>query len=188
MARDGTMRGGPRVGQGRPKKALSEKIESGNPGGRKLQQLDFPEIPDFEEPEELAGEEMPPVREFMTEEQRNGEKFYAEEIYHSTWRWLKMLGCEKLVSTELIEQYAMHKARWIQCEMALSRYGLLGKHPTSGSPIQSPYSAMALNFSKQATQIFYQIDQVVKEHCLVDYNGPSPQDDAMEILLRARKG
>lgn len=188
MARDGTMRGGPRVGQGRPRKALSEKIEAGNPGHRPLQQLEYPDIPDFEEPEELRGEEMPPVRDFMTEQQRNGERFYAEEIFESMWNWLKMLGCEKLVSTELIEQYSMHKARWIQCEMALTKYGLLGKHPTSGSPIQSPYSAMALNFSKQATQIFYSIDQVVKEHCSTSYDGPTPQDDAMEILLRARKG
>ena len=32
MARDGTNRGGARPGAGRPKKALSEKIASGNPG------------------------------------------------------------------------------------------------------------------------------------------------------------
>ena len=187
MAKDGTLRGGPRVGQGRPKKALAEKIENGNPGNRPLKQLEHPAIPDLDVPDDMDGVDMPPVREFMTEEQRNGEKFYEKEIFERTWLWLKQLGCEKLVSTETIEQYAMHKARWIQCEMALSKYGLLGKHPTSNAPIQSPYSAMALNFSKQATQIFYQIDQVVKEHCSVDYNIPTPEDDVMEILLRSRK-
>ena len=31
------MRGGPRFGQGRPPKAIQEKIAAGNPGGRKLQ-------------------------------------------------------------------------------------------------------------------------------------------------------
>lgn len=40
MAKDGTNRGGARPGAGRPKKALSEKIASGNPGGRTLTQID----------------------------------------------------------------------------------------------------------------------------------------------------
>ena len=34
MAKDGTNRGGFRVGAGRKPKAITEKIESGNPGGR----------------------------------------------------------------------------------------------------------------------------------------------------------
>ena len=35
MAKDGTARGGARAGSGRKPKSLTEKIESGNPGGRK---------------------------------------------------------------------------------------------------------------------------------------------------------
>ena len=48
MAKDGTNRGGARPGAGRPKKALSEKIASGNPGGRALTQIVVPDdIPDL---------------------------------------------------------------------------------------------------------------------------------------------
>ena len=42
MAKDGTRRGGARPGAGRKKKSLQEKLETGNPGGRKLQILDIP--------------------------------------------------------------------------------------------------------------------------------------------------
>ena len=41
MSKDGTNRGGSRPGAGRKPKAISEKIESGNPGGRKLTLIDF---------------------------------------------------------------------------------------------------------------------------------------------------
>ena len=43
-------------------------------------------------------------------------------------------------------------------------------------------------FTKQANQSWYQIYQIVRENCSTDYNGPNPQDDVMERLLRARKG
>ena len=36
MAKDGTCRGGARVGAGAKKKPLADKISAGNPGGRKL--------------------------------------------------------------------------------------------------------------------------------------------------------
>jgi hypothetical protein len=40
---------------------------------------------------------------------------------------------------------------------------------------------------KQVNNLWYQIFQVVKENCSTDYEcGPSPQDDLMERLLRAR--
>ena len=41
MSKDGTNRGGCRPGAGRKPKALTEKLASGNPGGRKLTTLDF---------------------------------------------------------------------------------------------------------------------------------------------------
>ena len=37
-------RGGKRPGAGRKKKALTEKVESGNPGGRTLNVLDIPDV------------------------------------------------------------------------------------------------------------------------------------------------
>ena len=120
--------------------------------------------------------------------QKNGKDLCAEEVYRDTWAWLKARGCEMLVNNQLIEQYAMSVSRWIQCEEAISEYGFLAKHPTTGNAIASPYVAMSRDYMKQVNQVWYQIYQIVKENCAVEFGGRSPQDDLMERLLTARKG
>ena len=57
-----------------------------------------------------------------------------------------------------------------------------------GTPIASPYVSMSQQYMKQVNQIWYQIYQVVKENCSVEWQGSTPQDDVMERLLRARNG
>ena len=178
MAKDGTMRGGPRPGQGRPKKALTEKINNGTADAAPVLQV----------PDELVGADMPPVKDYMKMAQKNGETFFAEEVYTETWQWLKERGCEKLVNPQIIEQYAMSVARWIAVEVFISETGYLARHPTTGNAIASPYVSMSRDYMKQVNQIWYQIYQVVKENCSVEWGGASPQDDIMEKLLRARKG
>lgn len=184
MAKDGTLRGGIRVGQtGRPKKSLLEKTDVTNPSKNKIGVLD---IPDNLEGADLVGEDMPPVKEYMSAKQRDGKSLEAGEIYINTLQWLKRLNCDKYVNPQLIEQYSMSVARWLQCEEAITKFGFLGKHPTSGAPIQSPYVAMSQSFMKQANVSWLQIFQIVKENCTVDYKGINPQDDLMERLLQAR--
>ena len=182
MAKDGTLRGGARAGSGRKSKALSEKLNNGNPGGRKLTVMEFSPSSD------LTGESMPEVKSYMTDRQKNGDDFDAEEVFKETWDWLKERGCERLVSAQLIRNYAMAVSRWIQCERAISEFGFLAKHPTTGAAIQSPYVAMSQNYMKQANNLWYQIFQVVKENCSTEYQGATPHDDAMEMLLRSRRG
>ena len=183
MAKDGTMRGGQRWGAGHPVRPAVEKINDGNPGGRPIMVMDLPEPPD------LLGEEMPKPKEYLTQEQRNGIDLCAVEVYEETWQWLQKCGCEKLVNPGLVDQYAMSVARYIQCETAISMYGPLAKHPTTGNPIASPYVSMSQTYQKQASQIWYQINQVVKENCTSEYgSGPGPGDDMMEVLLRMKGG
>ncbi|MCF0259917.1 MAG: P27 family phage terminase small subunit, partial [Erysipelotrichaceae bacterium] len=100
-----------------------------------------------------------------------------------TWNWLKARGCEKQVNPQLLEEYAMSVSRWIQCEEAISEFGFLAKHPTTGMATTSPYVAMAQNFQKQMNNAWFQIYQIVKDNCSVDYSGPNPQDNVMEMLL-----
>lgn len=78
-------------------------------------------------------------------------------------------------------------ARYVQCEEAATTYGLLGKHPTTGGAITSPFVTMAQSFQKQANLLWSEIFEVVKQNSLTPYEG-MPQDDAMERLLRARRG
>ena len=177
MAKDGTNRGGSRVGAGRKPKALSEKIHE----GRAARVVQLPEVP------ELQGADMPPVKYYMTGIQKSGIELDAKEVYEETWDWLKSRHCVNLVSSQIIHQYAMAVARWIQCEMAVSEYGFLAKHPTTGAAIASPYVAMSREYMKQINQIWYQISQIVKENNSSSYQGANPQDDMMERLLTARR-
>lgn len=175
MAKDGTRRGGARVGAGRKKKPLSENIQE----GKKADSLSL-STPD------LKGEDMPPVKDYMVAQQKNGEKFIAKDVYEDTWLWLKERGCENVVNPQLVQQYAMAVARWVQCENAVSDFGFLAKHPTTGAAIASPYVAMSREYLKQVNQCWFQIFQLVKENSTSDFNGRTPQDDLMERLLSGK--
>lgn len=177
MAKDGSMRGGARAGAGRKKKSLEKHIIDGDLWGVKV--LEPPR-------QSLQGVGMPAVKEYMKAQQASGANNYAEDIYTDVWNWLQERGVEQLINPQLIEQYAMSVNRWIQCEEAVSKYGFLSKHPTSGNAIASPFVSMSQNFMKQVNQCWYQIYQIVRENCSEDYRGATPQDDVMEELLRGR--
>lgn len=171
--------GGARLGAGRKKKALTEKIGAGNPGGKTLKVLDIPDV---------SGVEMPKPHDFLSAPQRDGSQLQAKEIYEETWQWLKSIGCTALVSPALLERYAMCSARWIQCEETTTQPGFLSKHPTTGKPIPSPFVNIGINYMNQSCRLWSEIFQIVKENCSTDYSGSNPQDDLMERLLTARKG
>lgn len=173
MAKDGTARGGPRPGTGPKRKPLVEKLEAGNLEGATV----------FPIPDDLEGWDMPPVKEYMKAKQKNGKDLVAPQIYKETWDWLKARNCEKIVNPQLLEEYSMAVSRWIQCEDAISEFGFLAKHPTTGMATTSPYVNMAQNFQKQMNNAWYQIYQIVRENCSVSYSGPNPQDNVMEMLL-----
>ncbi|MDD7452047.1 MAG: P27 family phage terminase small subunit [Treponema sp.] len=178
MAKDGTARGGQRVGSGRKPNALADKISQ----GMSANVLSFPQAADLE------GEETPPVKDFLKASQKSGVDLCAEDVFRSTYLWLKERGCERYVNTQLIEQYAMSVSRWIQCETMISEYGFLGKHPTTGAAITSPYVTMSQQYIKQVNQCWYQIYHIVKDNCSVEFGGTNPNDSLMERLLTARKG
>ncbi len=182
VAKDGTNRGGARVGSGAKKKSIVEKIAEGNPGKRKLSVIEFPDTAN------LVGQLMPEPNKMLSSIQKDGTTLVASEIYKSTWRWLNERGCAALVSPQLLERYSMSVARWIQCEEAVTNYGFLAKHPTTGNAIPSPYVAMSQNFMSQTNRLWFEIFQLVKENCTGEFSGSNPQDDVMERLLRARKG
>ena len=136
-------------------------------------------------PAELESVDMPPVRDFLTEVQRDGTKLCAQEIYEETYTWLKKMKCDAIVSRQLVEQYAMSVGRWIHCEQTISKLGYIAKHPTTSNPIASPYVKMAQDYMKQVSTVWNEIYQIVKENCSGEY-GVTPQDSTMELLLRAR--
>lgn len=183
MAKDGTNRGGARIGAGAKKKPLADKITKCKPGKRKLTVIEFEN-----QAANLEGQAMPKPSKLLSATQKDGKPLVAEEVYKATWEWLAERRCASLVSPQLLERYAMSVARWIQCEEAITDYGFFAKHPTTGNAMQSPYVAMSQNFMSQTNRLWMEIYQIVKENCATEYKGETPMDDAMERLLRARKG
>lgn len=190
MARDGTNRGGRRVRAGDKPAPAAEKIQK----GQQVQILnnDIPtlsptelEAVDLPEGAVMNGVDMPKPSDYLSARQKNGVPLGADEIYKETWLWLKERNCEKLVNPRLIEAYAQAFARYIQCEEAISTYGLLGKHPTTGGVITSPFVQMSQQYQKSANLIWYEIYDIVKQNCTEVFE--DNPNDTMELLLRARR-
>ena len=191
MAKDGTDRGGRRVRAGDKPMSAVEKIQKGLP--IQIMNNDIPELEtaeleavDLPEGAVLQGADMPKPGDYLSARQKNGIPLGADEIYKETWLWLKKRGCENLVNKRLIESYAQAFARYIQCEDAVSTYGLLGKHPTTGGVMVSPFVQMSQQFQKSANMIWYEIYDIVKQNCTETFE--DNLNDTMEQLLRKRRG
>ena len=150
MARDGTARGSNiKVNAGRKSKALAEKMAAGNPGGRKLKVIDLPDGV------ELEGADIPEPSSYIKSKQKAVGEFDAEHIYRYIYLYLKDKGCDKLVSKHLVEQYAMSVSRLMQCEEAISEYGFLSKHPTTGSKdFFSKFRASSFTWHSDGASVF----------------------------------
>ena len=173
MAKDGTMRGGARIGSGKKRKGLDERLQEGT--ANKALVLNVLES----EPEQ--DEE---IKDYLTREQADGSVLRTREVLRLTKAWIKAMGCEAVIPSQLVEQYALAVARWIQCEEHISAEGYLGLHPTTGGVCQSPFVSMSKDYKKQMNTDWFLIWQIVKENSSVSYKG-DPQDDMMEQLLGA---
>ncbi len=131
---------------------------------------------------------MPKPSAMLSATQKDGKTLVAAEVYERPGPGWRSGAAPLSFPRSFLERYAMSVARWIQCEEAITEYGFLAKHPTTGNAIQSPYVAMSQNFMSQTNRLWMEIYQIVKENCSSEYGGATPQDDVMERLLSARKG
>lgn len=189
IAKDGTYRGGRRVKAGGKPLPAIEKIQKGEEVKVMLNNIETftpyeLEAVDLPEGAVLEGYDMPSPSEYLSAKQKNGIPLGADEIYKETWMWLKERNCERLVNPRLLESYSQAFARYIQCEEAISKFGLLGKHPTTGGVIASPFVQMSSQFQKSANLLWYEIYDIVKENCTEVYE--TQGEDIMEKLLRMK--
>lgn len=190
MAKDGTNRGGRRVKAGSKPDALTDKIAVGK-SAKIFEPIDFDIDSDFEtdnfmDTADLEGENIPKPSEYLKSRQKDGSLLGADRIFNETWLWLKKRKCDKFVNPRLVESYSQAFARYIQCEEAISKFGFLGKHPTTGAAIANPFVQMSVSFQKQANLLWYEIFDIVKQNCTKDFSD-TPQDNVMELLLTARR-
>ena len=176
MAKDGTQRGGSRIGAGKKRKPLEEKILEGKADNSATE---------VALSSSGTSKPMPQLKKFMTAKQKHSEHLQTRKIYSEIWNWLVERSCENLVDNQLLEQYSMCVARWQQCEDYISQCGLLGEHPTTGGEMISVYVKMSLDWQKQINQLRYQIYAAVRDNSTgIVVNG---QEDVMEGLLRRVK-
>ena len=168
---------GSRVGSGRKRKPLYEKLEDGNPGRRKLEVLEFTCL--------TFRTEMPPPREMLSATEKDSSTLEAAEIYEETWNWLNE-GLYTFNYT-LLERYAIVQ-QMDAVRGSCDRVWLLAKHQTTGNAMQSPYVAMSQNFMTQTNRLWLEIYQIIRENSATEFIGGNPQDDMMERLLTMRKG
>jgi hypothetical protein len=173
-AKDGTNRGGYRVGAGRKKKPLAEKILDGQAENLKA------ESPVLESDNFI----IPEPRDFINTEQRGlaGVTNESRAIYDDTMKWLAERGCADSVPRGLVEKYAVATARWEQCDRLISMGGVTSKHPTTGAQIASPFVSMSLHWLKQANQQWHLIEAKVQEICGDDISGANRNDPMEQIL------
>ena len=164
MAKDGTNRGGMRIGAGKKRKPSEDNLIDGTA-------IFAPK----------TAKKKP--KKYLTAKQADGGKLCAKRIYEEIAEWIAAHGCAAVVPTQLIADYAMATARHIQCESYLSQFGLLSKHPTTGEPISSPFFKMSNECLKLSSQLWYQIYTAVKENAPHGIIVSDPEDD-MEKLFR----
>ena len=168
MARDGTNRGGLRIGAGRKRKSLEERLLEGEiiPTEILGTQKDF---------------EIPKPKSYLTADSKSG-KVYAGRIYLETYDYLKKCGCAEIIPPQLVSNFAQAVSQHIQAEEIIKQTGLLSRHPTTGEPMANPLVKISLDYLKMAQQIWYMIFQTVKENSISTGGGSAT--DTMELILR----
>ena len=171
MAKDGTTRGGTRIGAGRKSKSAEEKRLEG------VENL----------PKKIKNNQkkIKNPKSYLTATQKDGSKTFARRIYRETYDWLKKNNCADLISAQLVENFSQCAGRHIQAEMQISQSGFIIRQPTTGEPLITPLVKISLDYLKAAQQLWYQISQFAKENGT--YNGGDEAADIMERILTFRK-
>jgi len=164
-------RGGARPGSGRKKKPLAEKILAGNPGKRTLKVTEFYGVP-------ADGELTPP--DFLKIASKETAVNYptADVIFSQVTEWLKGTGCGHLISPTLIEDFAINRRAFFECEFMNKKLGRIagGK--------RSPYVDMAVQYATLMRTAWDRIWQIVAQNTEKNYGSlRSDGEDVMEQLL-----
>jgi hypothetical protein len=165
MAKDGTLRGGRRVGAGHPRSPLTEKLLTGN-HGKPITHLKV--LP--------SDEEQKPDGFIMLDGIEGGFEIpTAESIYTIMRDFLERTGCVDVVPISLVEDFAFLRRSYLECEYMNRKKGRL----IDGS--RSPYVAMALDYQKASLQVFNHIWSIVEKNSAEQYE---KKNDFLNMLTQ----
>jgi hypothetical protein len=176
------MPGGRRPGAGRPRKALTARIEEGigKVSHAPPKVLEFP--PETEKPKRKKSK----YPSFLDISSKEGDDSLptAADIYKQTKVWVEDSGCERFVNHQLIEDFAFTRRSYLEAEYMCKKLGRIFRDGESVKP--SPYVKHALEYLKAMTLLYREIQQIITQNCTVDYNGKSTQDNAFLKALTER--
>ena len=162
MAKDGTRRGGARVGAGRPRKQKPENPET---------VLQIVTVADAER------NSFPAFNRDLCDAKGAYSLATAEDVYYSVYKFARDNGAEGRVPKELVELFAVTYSRWVQVEKEISKDGFTAEHPTTGAPCKSPLVDVSNTYSKQAHNYWYSIWSAIKDA------DPDTDHDDMDTML-----
>ena len=161
--------GGYRINSGRKKKTDTlPKLES-TKSGEVVEILDFG-------PDAMELPKDPP--EYLSDK--------AKEIYTNVYEWLKSIDCLKGIQSYTLEEYAICKSRWMECEQMNSTHGLLLKD-ANGKMLVSPYVAVGSKYLKEANDAWAKIHAIVVKTRKTTLTDDEGEVDELEELFK-RKG
>ena len=171
--------GGSRANCGRKGKSrLQKELEGDIP----MSNNNVPEVVD--KVEDIPSDVMiPKVKDYMKMDQRTGKPLGADLILNDMINYLKKIRCLGLVNPMLVEQYAMDRARYIQCQNALSEYGLIIRKQSNGNTVPSPFYTMLSGLEKSMNNTYYMIDRVIRDNCKDGYHEYTESEWVMERIL-----
>jgi hypothetical protein len=165
-------RGGKRTGAGRPKKALSVRVDEGIDAvsHRKPKVLKFPP----ETKNNQSGEENTQNNQTERDSPAHLDIYgkyehipvpSAADIYKITLDWVKSAGCERFVSEQLIEDFANTRRSYLECE-----YTCKTKGRTNDKGQMSPYVKASIEYLKQNMVIYREIMAIILQNSTKDFS------------------
>ena len=156
-------RGGFRANSGRKKKSDQQKILEGKLDANVLKARTVEgESVDVE----VIDSDLPPLRDYMTKQQKNGTYLQAEEEYKRVLEWIKKSGCEDKVPKNLIEQYVMNRCRYIELQNSVSEYGYVVKKGSNGNIQPNPFFQMLQEQERTLNVSYNNIDNIIRQRSI----------------------
>jgi hypothetical protein len=174
--------GGKRPGAGRPRKALTARIEEGLEvtSHKPPRVLDYPE----KSKNQTAGDQkskltqLPTFLEMASKE--GGDNLpSATEIYEQTRAWVADAGCERYVPGQLMEDFAFTRRSYLEAEYMNKKLGRVMKDGKV-----SPYVRSALEYLKATTTLYREIQSIVAQNATADYQGNKPNEFLLMLQNR----
>jgi len=166
--------GGKRPGAGRPRKALTTRLEEGI-GAVKHSKPKVLEYPDeIQKSNNQKSKSTIPARTaetlptFLDMSSKEGDDSLpsAADIYTQTLDWVRDAGCERYVPKQLIEDFAFTRRSYLEAEYMNKK---LGRAMKDGKA--SPYVRSALEYLKATTTFYREIQSIIAQNATVEYGG-----------------